>query len=93
MFNLGKLKGRRGETAAARKMFEAAITANPDFVRGHYYLAKLIMDTGGDLAEAERITRQGVSRDPENRAGPLGYFLLADLLNPPRPKRGCPAGL
>ncbi len=36
---------------------------------------------GGDLERAEDLTRQGLARDPEHRGGPLGYFVLADLLN------------
>ena len=62
-------------------MWEAAIASNPDFARGYLYLAKLLMDQGGELAKAEELTRAGLAADPEHRSGPLGYFLLADLLN------------
>jgi cytochrome c-type biogenesis protein CcmH/NrfG len=44
------------------------------------------MDQGVDLHRAEELTRQGLARDPEHRNGPLGYFLLADILN----RRGRP---
>ncbi len=50
-------------------------------MRGYYYLAKLLMDTGGDLARAEALTREGLERDPDHRVGQLGHFLLADILN------------
>jgi arylsulfatase A-like enzyme/Tfp pilus assembly protein PilF len=81
LFNLGSLLGARGEVPRQQELWQAALAANPDFVRGYYYLAKLLMDTGGDLARAEELTRQGLARDKEHVAGPLGYYLLADLLN------------
>jgi arylsulfatase A-like enzyme/lipopolysaccharide biosynthesis regulator YciM len=80
-FNLGRLYGAMGDTARQQAMWEAAIESNPDFARGHFYLAKLLMDQGGDLSRAEELTRQGLEADPEHRSGPLGYFLLADILN------------
>jgi tetratricopeptide (TPR) repeat protein len=80
-FNLGRLYGARGETARQRELYESAIAANPEFVRGYYYLAKLLMDTGGDVARAEELARTGLAKDPEGQAGPLGYYVLADLLN------------
>ena len=80
-FNLGRLYGETGDIRRQEEMWEAAVASNPEFSRGHYYLAKLIMDQGGDLARAEELTRQGLEADPEHRSGPLGYFLLADILN------------
>lgn len=86
-FNLGRLYGALRRPADQQEQWEAALAANPDFVRGYYYLAKLLMDRGGDLARAEELTREGLSRDERQVAGPLGYYLLADLLN----RRGRPA--
>ncbi len=80
-FNLGRLYGQMGDSARQQAMWEAAIASNPDFARGYYFLAKLLMDQGGDLTRAEELTRQGLASDPEHRAGPLGHFLLADILN------------
>jgi arylsulfatase A-like enzyme/Tfp pilus assembly protein PilF len=80
-FNLGRLYGAQGETGRQRELYESAIAANPEFVRGYYYLAKLLMDTGGDLARAEELARTGLAKDPEGQGGPLGYYVLADLLN------------
>jgi tetratricopeptide (TPR) repeat protein len=79
-FNLGRLYGGRGDFARQEAMWEAAIASNPDFARGYYYLAKLLMDRG-DLARAEELARTGIARDPNHQGGPLGYFVLADLLN------------
>jgi predicted Zn-dependent protease len=58
-----------------------SIESNPDFVQGRYHLAKLLMDTGGDLARAEQLVRKGIELDREHAEGPLGYYVLADLLN------------
>jgi len=80
-FNLGRLHGARGEVERQRALYEAALVSNPEFVRGYYFLAKLLMDTGGDLARAEDLARTGLKKDPEGQAGPLGYYVLADLLN------------
>jgi arylsulfatase A-like enzyme/Tfp pilus assembly protein PilF len=80
-FNLGRLYGGRGDAARQQAMWEAAIDSNTDFVRGYYYLAKLLMDRGGDLARAEELARTGIARDTTGQGGPLGYFVLADLLN------------
>ncbi len=80
-FNLGRLMGRRGESDRQQELYEAAIASNPDFIRGYFLLAKLLMDRGDDLKRAEALTRDGLSRDPDARTGPLGYFLLADVLN------------
>jgi arylsulfatase A-like enzyme/lipopolysaccharide biosynthesis regulator YciM len=80
-FNLGRLYGQMGDVARQRELWEAAIVSNPEFARGYYYLAKLLMDQGGDLARAEELARRGIAEDPTGQAGPLGYLVLADLLN------------
>ena len=80
-FNLGRLYGQMGDPGQQREMWEAAIASNPDFARGYYYLAKLLMDRDDDLGGAEELARRGIDKDPEGHAGPLGYFVLADLLN------------
>ena len=81
LFNLGRLYGQLDRFDRQQELYEAAIEANTDFLRGHYYLAKLIMDRGGDLKRAEAIARDALDRDTEHRAGPLGYYVLADILN------------
>jgi len=80
-FNLGQIYGQMGNTERQQELWEDAIESNPDFARGYYYLAKLLMDRGDDLARAEELARRGIDGDPEGQAGPLGYFVLADLLN------------
>jgi len=80
-FNLGKLYAARGDVDRARELWQGSIESNPEFVQGYYHLAKLLMDGGGDLARAEQLVRKGIELDPEHHEGPLGYFVLADLLN------------
>ena len=50
-------------------------------VQGYYYLSKLLMDRGGDLGRAEELARLGIENDPDHNEGPLGYYILADILN------------
>ncbi len=80
-FNLGKLYAAQGDVDRARQLWEGSIESNPKFVQGRYYLAKLLMDTSGDLGRAEELARKGIELDPEHTEGPLGYYVLADVLN------------
>jgi arylsulfatase A-like enzyme/Flp pilus assembly protein TadD len=80
-FNLGRLYGKLGDPDRQQELWEASIESNPKFVQGHYYLAKLLMDRGGDLTRAEELVRKGIELDPEHEEGPLGHYILADLLN------------
>jgi arylsulfatase A-like enzyme/Flp pilus assembly protein TadD len=80
-FNLGKLYAAMGDVEKARQQWEGSIESKPDFIQGRYYLAKLLMDTGGDLGRAEELARKGIELDPEHEEGPLGYYVLADVLN------------
>jgi len=81
LFNLSRIEASRGDPERERQLLEASVAANPNFVRGYYYLAKSIMDSAGDLDYAETLVRKGLSLDSDSEAGPLGYFLLADILN------------
>jgi arylsulfatase A-like enzyme/tetratricopeptide (TPR) repeat protein len=80
-FNLGRLLGHLGHVDRQQELWEAAIEANPTFVQGHYHLSKLLMDRGADLAWAEELVRRGIEMDPDHEEGPLGYYVLADILN------------
>jgi len=80
-FNLGRMVGYLGQVDRQQELWEASISSNPKFVQGYYYLSKLIMDRGGDLGRAEELARLGIENDPDHDEGPLGYFVLADILN------------
>ena len=88
-FNLGRLYAGMGDVDRAQRLWESAIESNPHFVQGYYYLAKLLLNEGGDLIRAEKLAREGIELDPDHEEGPLGYYLLADLLN--RTGRGAEA--
>ncbi len=81
LFNLGRLLGREGDAVEQEELWQAAVDANPEFVEGHYLLAKLLMDRGGDLKRAEELVRAGLEQDETHQAGALGYFVLADILS------------
>ena len=80
-FNLGRLFGHLGTADRQMELWEAAVESNPDFVEGHVFLAKLLMDSGGSLVRAEALARRGIELDPQGESGPLGYYVLADILN------------
>jgi arylsulfatase A-like enzyme/Tfp pilus assembly protein PilF len=80
-FNLGRLVGYLGQVDRQQELWEASIESNPEFVQGYYYLSKLLMDRGGDLGRAEELARLGIEKDPDQEQGPLGYYVLADILN------------
>jgi tetratricopeptide (TPR) repeat protein len=80
-FNLGRLYGGLGRIERQQELWEASIESNPKFVQGLYHLALLLLETNGDLGRAEELARKGIELDPEHEEGPLGYYVLADLLN------------
>jgi arylsulfatase A-like enzyme/Flp pilus assembly protein TadD len=80
-FNLGRLVGKQGQLDRQQELWEASIESDPNFVQGYYYLAKLLMDTGHDLGRAEELVRLGIDKDPNHEEGPLGHYILADILN------------
>ena len=80
-FNLGRLVGYLGQVDRQQELWEASVESNPKFVQGYYYLSKLLMDRGGDLERAEELARLGIENDPDHEEGPLGYYILADILN------------
>ena len=81
LFNLGHLLGYLGQVDRQQELWEASIDSNPKFVQGYYHLSKLIMDRGGDLGRAEELAHLGIENDPDHNEGPLGYYILADILN------------
>jgi tetratricopeptide (TPR) repeat protein len=70
-----------GQVDRQQELWEASIESNSNFAQGYYHLAKLMMDRGQDLGRAEELVRLGISKDPDHKEGPLGYYILADILN------------
>jgi arylsulfatase A-like enzyme/Flp pilus assembly protein TadD len=79
--SLARLYASTGDVERARQLWDAFLASNPGSIQGRWFLAKLLMDTGGDLSRAEKLAREGIALDPGHAEGPLGYYVLADLLN------------
>jgi arylsulfatase A-like enzyme/Tfp pilus assembly protein PilF len=80
-FNLGKLLEQRGDSEGQLAAFRRAVEVNPDFAEGHLFLAKLLLDAGADPVEAARLARRGIEIAPRGDYGPLGHYLLAEVLS------------
>lgn len=80
LFNLGRLMGILGRPERQLQLYERSIEANPEFVQGYVLLGKALMDLNRDLARAEQLVRDGLARDPDGDTGPLGWYVLADIL-------------
>ena len=82
MFNLGRLYGARGDRVRQEELWRAAIAAHPDFARGYLLLAKLLMDPERRPRRGRAAGARGArARHRRHVTGPLGWFVLADLLN------------
>ena len=53
-----------GNAAQAITLLDGLIQAQPSFARGHWHLAVMLYETGGDLARALRETKRALSLDP-----------------------------
>jgi len=78
-FNLGLLLLNGKQLDAAEKEFRSCLTKSEDYAPAHIFLAKAIMDAGGDLDEAETLTLKGLSLGPDSATEILGHFVLADI--------------
>ena len=79
-FNLA-LVSRKPATARGNRQLQEAVRLNPRFARGYLFLAKAILDRGGDLDEAIRLARKGLELEPDSDSAPLGHYVLADIYN------------
>ena len=80
-FNLGLLLMNGNQIEAAEKEFRSCLTKNENFAPAHIFLAKVIMDAGRDLKEAEALALKGLELGPDRSAEILGHFVLADIYN------------
>jgi Tfp pilus assembly protein PilF len=53
-----------GQIDAARALLEQLIAAQPEYPRGHWHLAVLLWQTGGDLKLALVEAKRALSLDP-----------------------------
>jgi len=80
-FNLGLLLLNAKQVDAAEKEFRSCLSKNEDFAPAYIFLAKVLMDIGKDLKEAEDLALKGLELGPERSTEILGHFLLADIYN------------
>lgn len=78
-FNLGLLLLMEKQLEAAEKEFRSCLTKNEDFAPAHIFLAKVLMDGGKDLSEAEALALKGLELGPDRSTEILGHFVLADI--------------
>lgn len=72
---------KRGDPAAARKHYEAALASDPASIDAHLGLATAAA-RGGDRATATRHYRRVLGLDPKNPSAVAGLAALADLSRP-----------
>ncbi len=80
-FNLGLLYLNWRRFDAAEKEFRSGLKKNGDFAPAYVFLSKVLMDSGGDLGEAETLALKGLSLGPDRATEILGHFVLADIYN------------
>jgi arylsulfatase A-like enzyme/Tfp pilus assembly protein PilF len=80
-FNLSRILRKAGDIESERRELEECIKTQPDYGVAYIYLAKNLMDTGGDLQRAEQLASEGIEKSKETENKILGNYLLADLLN------------
>jgi arylsulfatase A-like enzyme/Tfp pilus assembly protein PilF len=80
-FNLSRVYRKQGRRLEERSELEACIRSKPDFGIAYLYLAKNLMDTGGDILQAKSFAEEGMQKLQEKSQLPFGHFLLADIYN------------
>ena len=80
-FNLSRIYRKQGKRLEERMELEKCIRSKPDFGIAYLYLAKNLMDTGGDILQAKSFAEEGMKKLQEKSQLPFGHYLLADIYN------------
>lgn len=80
-FNLSRIYRSQGRIAEERAQLEACMAVKPEYGIAYLYLAKNLMDSGGDLAKAKKLVEDGLDKTIEESQIPFGHYLLADIYN------------
>lgn len=80
-FNLGLLFSKRKELDEAEKEFRSCLQKNEEYGPAYIFLAKVLMDKGEKLLEAEKLAVQGLNLKPDLASLILGHLVLADIYN------------
>src|SRR4029450_1446711 len=87
-FNLSRLYEQVGDRAGQIGALKQSIQSNPYFAEGHFFLAKVYLDSGSNFDEAIQLARKGLTLAPKSEYAPLGHYVLAALYHrsgaPPR---------
>ncbi len=80
-FNLSRLYEQVGDREGQIGALKQSIVSNPRFAEGHFFLAKVYLDGGTNLAEATQLALKGLELAPRSEYAPLGHYVLADIYN------------
>jgi tetratricopeptide (TPR) repeat protein len=80
-FNLSRIYRQQGRMGDEKSELEACVASKPEYGIAYLYLAKNIMDGGGDLLQAKQFVEKGLQNLNEKSQAPLGHYLLADIYN------------
>jgi arylsulfatase A-like enzyme/tetratricopeptide (TPR) repeat protein len=78
-FNLGELLLRMRDVQGAEAQMREIMKQDPANPRPYLFLARMLLDRPGQLAEVERLANAGLERTDAPDLKALGYFLLADV--------------
>ena len=80
-FNLSRLYEQVGDREGQIGALKQSIVSNPRFAEGHFFLAKVYLDSGTNLGEATKLALKGLELGPKSEYAPLGHYVLADIYN------------
>ncbi|HET7707361.1 MAG TPA: sulfatase-like hydrolase/transferase [Thermoanaerobaculia bacterium] len=78
-YNLGELLMRLSDPRGAEAQMREIMKQDPSNARPYLFLARMLLDRPGQLAEVERLAHAGLERTDAPDLKALGYFLLADV--------------
>ena len=80
-FNLSRLYEQVGDREGQIGALKQSIVSNPRFAEGHFFLAKVYLDSGTNLGDATKLALKGLELAPKSEYAPLGHYVLADIYN------------
>ncbi|HPA80909.1 MAG TPA: sulfatase-like hydrolase/transferase [Thermoanaerobaculales bacterium] len=78
-FNLGNVLLALGDAAGAERELQTLIEKTPESAKPYLLLARVLLQQGRELAEVERLARDGLARAEADDLKVLGYYILADV--------------
>lgn len=78
-FNLGLLFSKRKQLDQAEKEFRNCLQKNEEYGPAYIFLAKVLMDKGKNLLEAEKLALKGLTLTADLSSLILGHLVLVDI--------------